>query len=393
MWSIAVRMLLGGRAKYAALVSGVTATAFLVTFAGCFFCGMMTRSYALVAETPTAGVWVMDPAVVCDDQSIAIPTGALTRVRSVAGVRSATPLVVAQADVRFPNGRFQSVEVIGVDDASLLGAPGMEDGSVALLRGPDAACVAEGGTEGKLLTAADAKDLWARRARLDGPLRTLREGDELQVNDYRVRVAGRAAALPRFPPRPLVYMTVSNALRVLPIERCRTTFILVEAQAGLDARELARRIEERTGLKARSADDFKAETVRWFMANSEDVGDVETLLSVAMLVGLGVTGVMLFLFTQDNLRYYAMLKAMGTSTRQLVAMVLAQAGACGLLGTGLGIGLCALVGDAVAGELPFRMMWFTPVVGGLAVVIVTLVAATVSLWPVLKLEPASVFKA
>jgi putative ABC transport system permease protein len=147
-------------------------------------------------------------------------------------------------------------------------------------------------------------------------------------------------------------------------------------------------------LKARSADDFKAETVWWFMENSEDVGDVETLLSVAMLVGLGVTGVMLFLFTQDNLRYYAMLKAMGTSTRQLVMMVLAQAGACGLLGTGLGIGLCALAGNVAAETgLPFRMMWFTPVVGGIAVVIVTLVAAGVSLWPVLKLEPASVFKA
>lgn len=389
MLSVALQMLLGGRAKYAALVLGVTTTAFLVTFAGCYFCGIMTRSYALVAETPTADVWVMDPAVACDDQSIAIPTGALTRVRSVAGVRSATPLVVAQADVRFGDGRFQPIEVIGVDDASLLGAPALEDGSAALLRGPDAAIVAEGGTEGKLLTAVNA----ARRPKLDGPLRGLRAGDELQVNDYRVHVAGRAAALPRFPPRPLVYMTVSNALRVLPIERCRTTFILVEAQPDVPAGELARRIEERTGLKARSAEDFKAETVRWFMENSEDVGDVETLLSVAMLVGLGVTGVMLFLFTQDNLRYYAMLKAMGTSTRQLVAMVLAQAGACGVLGAGLGIGLCALVSDLVTGELPFRMMWFTPVVGGIAVVVVTLVAAAVSLWPVLKLEPASVFKA
>jgi putative ABC transport system permease protein len=336
----------------------------------------------------------MDPAVVCDDQSIAIPTGALTRVRSVAGVRSATPLVVAQADARFPNGRFQPVEVIGVDDASLLGAPALEDGSAAMLRGPDAAIVAEGGTEGKLLTAKNPKDLWGRRPKLDGPLRGLRAGDELQVNDYRVYVAGRAAALPRYPPRPLVYMTVSNALRVLPVERCRTTFLLVEAQPGTRPSELARRIEERTGLKARSADDFKAETVWWFMENSEDVGDVETLLSVAMLVGLGVTGVMLFLFTQDNLRYYAMLKAMGTSTRQLVMMVLAQAGACGLLGTGLGIGLCALAGNVAAETgLPFRMMWFTPVVGGIAVVIVTLVAAGVSLWPVLKLEPASVFKA
>ena len=47
------------------------------------------------------------------------------------------------------------------------------------------------------------------------------------------------------------------------------------------------RIEARTGFRARASDDFKADTVRWILANSEDVGDIETMLSIAILVGFG----------------------------------------------------------------------------------------------------------
>ncbi len=54
---------MGTRAKYWALIFGTTVTAFLVNFAKSFLCGMMTLSFALIAENPTADVWVMDGGV------------------------------------------------------------------------------------------------------------------------------------------------------------------------------------------------------------------------------------------------------------------------------------------------------------------------------------------
>ena len=120
---IALKILLGDRTKYAGLLFGITFTSFLVTFAAAYFGGMMTRSFALIAENHKADVWVMDPAVVAVDRTINLPTSALNRVRSIEGVLSAVPLTVAQADARFPNGRFQSFQVIGVDDATLSGVP------------------------------------------------------------------------------------------------------------------------------------------------------------------------------------------------------------------------------------------------------------------------------
>lgn len=389
---IALKMLLGDRLKYAGLLLGITFTSFLVTFAASYFGGMMTRSFALIAENSSTDVWVMDPAVMAVEPNFNLPASALNRVRSVEGVRSAMPLALATADARFPNGRFQAFQVIGVDDATLSGIPLIQGGSTAsVLRAPDAVIVDAGGSSGKLGTPQLKGDQWPYgKPHLDVPARPLAKGDELLVNDARVRIAGVSAGLPRFPPRPLLFTTYSTAERILLPERRRLTFVLVAALPGTDPRALAARIEQVTRLRARASEDFKADTVRWMLRNSEDVGDAITMLTIAMLVGFGVTGVMMFMFTTENLKFYAVLNAMGATSRSLLGVILVQAGLCALIGTGLGLGLCAIAGRIFgAYHFPYRMMWFAPVLGGVAVVLVTLAAAALSIWPVLKMRPAS----
>ena len=81
---------------------------------------------------------------------------------------------------------------------------------------------------------------------------------------------------------------------------------------------------------------------------------------------------------------------MGANTRSLLTMICVQAALCALLGTGLGLGLCALAGWVfVSFDFPYRMMWFAPVVGGTAVVLVSIGAAAFSVRPMLKMQPAS----
>jgi hypothetical protein len=109
--------------------------------------------------------------------------------------RPGTLLWKSCEEARFPNGRFQSFQVIGVDDATLSGVPALEEGaSPSMLRGPDAAIVDAGGTEGKLETPFLEAGQWPREPHLDAPTRLLAAGDELLVNDYRVKIAGRSKA-------------------------------------------------------------------------------------------------------------------------------------------------------------------------------------------------------
>lgn len=393
MFRIALKMLVADRAKFFGLLFGIAFTSFLVTFAASYFCGFMTQGFALISENGAADVWVMDPAVDSVEQTINISDSALSQVRSVEGVLYAAPLTLGMAAVRFPNGRFQTFQVIGIDDATLAGIPRMIDTNAGGLRAHNTVIVDAGGTSGKLETPIAKADQWPHDGvHLNVPTRELAKGDELLVNEQLVRVLARSEGLPRFPPRPLMYATHANAVRLIPGERRTLTFVMASALPGLSAQELAIRIEQRTGLRARSAAAFKADTVRWFLTNSEDVGDIAAMLVLAMTMGFGVTGIMLYMFTYENQKQYAVLKALGATSRTLLSMIFVQAAVCALLGTGLGLGVCGIVGELVATMgFPFRMMWFTPLVGMAGVILVSTIAAAISVRPVLTLQPAVVF--
>ena len=71
-------------------------------------------------------------------------------------------------------------------------------------------------------------------------------------------------------------------------------------------------------------------------------------------------------------------------------MVAVQAGACTLLGTGLGVGLCAAAGLWAHGAgVPFRMLWFTPLAGGGLVGLATTIGAAASVGPILRVQPVA----
>lgn len=187
-------------------------------------------------------------------------------------------------------------------------------------------------------------------------------------------------------------MTYSNAARILTQEQHLLTFVLAKARTGLSPDTLAQRIHQRTGLRARSSEDFKADTVFWYLVNSEDVGDMTAMLILAMTVGFGVTGVLLYLFTYENLKQYAVLNAMGATPHIMLSMIFVQVVFSALIGTGIGLGICGLVGEVVAAAgYPFRMMWFTPLLGVAGVLLVSLTAAAISARPMLKLQPTVVF--
>jgi len=107
MLRVALKMLMGDRAKYLGLLFGITFTSFLVTFAASYFCGFMTRGFALIADNPRADVWVMDPAVVSVEQTTNMAAYALDRVRGVEGVAPLCRWRWAQPRRAFQMGGFR----------------------------------------------------------------------------------------------------------------------------------------------------------------------------------------------------------------------------------------------------------------------------------------------
>lgn len=383
MISVAINILVGDRGKFLAILAGVAFSAFLTMVAASYFAGFLQRSYALVAEHPN-GIWITDPRTQSSEQVVNMPLSAFYRARSVKGVGNAERMVLGTIDAKFPDGHVQSFQVIGLDDASLTGAPDLEGNSAhAVLRMPDSAIADLGGSKYKL----DTRDR-------DGNIRQLQSKDILEANDNRIVVGGVSHSLPRFPPRPLLYMSMANALRVLPPERLSTSFIIAHPQAGIDSDELAANIERQTGLQALTAQSFSAKTASWLYQTSEDVTDMATMLWISVIIGFGFTAVMFYIFIAAHLRDFATLKALGTSHRTLWHMVMAQTLSCALIGTGIGVGTASAMKIIMAAlELPFRIVWYGPT-GALALNLVAAgAAAVIGLRPVQTLNPAQVFAA
>lgn len=111
-----------------------------------------------------------------------------------------------------------------------------------------------------------------------------------------------------------------------------------------------------------ACDDLETATARWLLAASENVGDISTMLLIAVAIGFGLTKMMAHIVTAEQLRHYVVLTALGGSGRRLWSTVFAQAGIAGLLAAGVGIGIGAYaLAATVAGwaELPYRMAWPT----------------------------------
>jgi len=122
MNQIAIKMLMGDRAKYLGLIFGIMFATLLMAQQMSLFIGIMSRTYATIDETNEVDIWVMDKKVQYLDGVEPLPDIALAKVRSVEGVKWAVPIHKGNLVVKV-NGSLQTVGLVGVDDVSFVGAP------------------------------------------------------------------------------------------------------------------------------------------------------------------------------------------------------------------------------------------------------------------------------
>ncbi len=385
MYLIALKMLMGDRSKYFGIVMGITFATLIMTQQPSIFVGLMSRTYSFITDSGLADIWVMDPRVQFVDDIKPMQDTELYRVRSVPGVEWAVPMYKSLLRARLENGNFQICNVIGLDDASLIGGPAnMLQGKLADLRRADGVIVDQDGANGKL-----AK----KPAKPGDKIIPLKVGDTLELNDKRAIVVGIAKTSPTFQSQPVIYTTYSRAINFAPNERKLLSFILVKADAATNIGQLKQHITERTGLAAYSRDEFKDVTMNYFMKNTGIPINFGVAVILGFIVGTAIAGQTFFNFTLENIRQFGVLKAMGVSNGTLLRMVLLQAAVVGSIGYGLGVGATAWFGIAISGSvLAFRMTWQVLIFSGVGVMLICFIAALISIRTVFKLEPAVVFK-
>ena len=378
-------MLVGNKGKFFAMLFGVALTSLIITQQSSIFVGLMSRTVGFLFDTPLPDLWVMDPKVQFVDDIKPLQDTKLLQIRGVQGVEWAVPLYKGSIRARLPNGSFQTCNVIGLDDSTLVGGPPvMAVGTVADLRLADSVIVDEAAANGKLAKPG---------ATPTSPKVPLRIGDILELNDNRAVVVGIARTTRTFQSQPVVYTTYSRAMRFAPRERKLLSFILAKAQPGADLGVVAKRINQQTGLVAYTRSQFKSVTIRYFMKNTGIPINFGIAVGLGFLVGVAIVGQTFYSFITDNMRYLGILKAMGASNGLLFIMIILQTMLVGALGSSIGMGLASLTSIiSKNSELAFYMPWQIPVVTVLATTLITVLTTIFSLWKVLRLEPGIVFR-
>src|SRR5258708_364059 len=135
---IALRMLTADRSKYLGLVFAIAFCTFLLQNQTSIFAGILRRTGSQISDISDASVWVMDPKTEYFEQTKPLKDTDLLRVRGVDGVAWAVRLYKGSPVARTLNGKFAVSFCLGLDDASLTGAPRrMLLGSWERLREPD----------------------------------------------------------------------------------------------------------------------------------------------------------------------------------------------------------------------------------------------------------------
>ncbi len=386
MFGLALKMLFGDTAKYLMLVVGLFFATFLIVQQASVFCGLITWTTATLKNVG-APIYVVEERVEQVNETNPMRDTDVARVRSVSAVRWAMPLYSGIQRVRLENGAFKTVQLIGIDAASLAGAPArMVEGNLEDLRLPNTVIIDE---------------LAVQRLSID-PKNPIGLGGVFEINDMEARVVGICKAMRSFTGGPYIWTTYQRALQYAPPSRKMLSAVIAAPIAGMTAGEAAVSIEKQTGLRAyvnvgfgENKQDFNTSTIWWYVKNTGIPISFGTTVVIGFIVGMAIACQTFYAFVLDNLKHLGALKAMGMSNFRLSMMLMVQSFTVGLIGFGLG--LLATSGFALAalesGQPPFVMPWQVPVGAFCAIQVICLLAALMGIIRLSLYEPAMVFRA
>jgi putative ABC transport system permease protein len=375
---IALKMLTGDRAKYLGLIFAIAFCTFLLENQTSIFAGILRRTGSQILDVTDANIWVMDPKTEYFEQTKALKDTDLNRVRGVDGVEWAVRLFKGTPVARTLDGKFAVSFCLGLDDATLTGAPRkMVLGSWERLSEPDSVVIDKAGYV------------------LLFPGEPLQVDRMLELNDHKAVIVGISDASAPFVSYPVIHTRYSQAVNFVGRERTQLSYVVARSSSNVSPEEVIRKIEAQTGLRARTTDQFRWDCIRYYLKNTGIPINFGITIAIALLVGTVVAGQTFYLFTLENLKQFGALKAIGVTNSRLTLMVMLQALTVGAIGFSLGTGMGALFFEITGRQIATRglvLMWQNVAITGCCILFVIIIASLLSIRRVVVLEAAEVFR-
>jgi putative ABC transport system permease protein len=386
MIGLALKMLFGDTAKYLMLVAGLFFATFLIVQQASVFCGLILWTTSTLKNVG-APIFVVEERVEQINEINPLRDTDVSRVRSVTAVRWAMPLYSGIQRVRLESGSFKTVQLLGIDAASLAGAPvRMVAGRLEDLRLPNTVVI----------------DELAVTRLSENKQHPIQIGDHFEINDIEARVVGICQAMRSFTGGPYLWTTYERALQYTPASRKMLSAVIAAPIQGMTPDAAAAEITRKTGLRAyvnrdfgANPNDFNTSTIWWYVKNTGIPISFGTTVVIGFIVGIAIACQTFYAFVLDNIKHLGALKAMGMTNLRLSVMLVIQSATVGLIGFGIGLLATSLFARwAIENQQPpFFMPWQIPVVAFAVIQVICMVAALLGIVRLSLYEPAMVFRA
>lgn len=368
---LAARNLFQDRVRLVTTVIGIVFSVILVTVQIGLFLGF-ERMVTTMIDHADADLWIVprgtrnfeDPSLLDDRQRF--------RALSIAGVADVAPLVLGFAEWRRPDGGATPVFVVGSDPRGGALAPwNLVEGSVDALTAPFSVAV-----DNSYFARLGVKGL----------------GDTGEMRDQKARIAAITSGIRSFTTTPYVFASFDRARGYMGTPADRATYFLVRLAPDANVTAVRDRI-------TRNIADAEVLTTAEFRERSRSfwlfgTGAGAALFGGALLgivVGTVIVAQTLYSSTKDHIAEFATLRAIGSSTRYIVEVILWQA----LLSAVVGFFLATLVGLVIVtatAESALPVVMTPGLVLGLLLLTVLMcaVSAIAAIREVVRIDPATV---
>ncbi|MBK9035023.1 MAG: ABC transporter permease [Myxococcales bacterium] len=372
VWTLARKILLHDRIKFAVAAAGVAISVNLVLAQIGLYLGFMQNASNLIDHS-TADVWVTGAGSENFDFSAPIDDRAYYQVASTLGVARAERLLLAFGQFRLSDGGTQGVQVVGVEPGGRLLRPwNLVAGDAGRLHEPGAIVV-------------DVSE--AAKLKVD------QVGARNEIFGARTQVVALTRGIRSFTTSPFVWTDLDSARAYTLYPADRYNFVMVQAAPGESARALAARLDALPNLDAYTTPVMSTRARTYWSSRTGVGAGFFTTAVLGVIVGLVVVGQILYNGTLEHLREYGTLKAMGARNSAIVRVIVYQALISALVGFVLG-GAMTLGARVLLAKANLTVLITRELVIGTAVLTIVMccVAALLSVVKVLRLDPASVFK-
>ena len=314
---LAIRTLIYDRGKLLAALVGVIFSVVLVNVQGGLFIGLMSKASLLIDQSD-ADIWIGNRGMHNLDFAHAMPLRWLHRVRSVPGVENADPMRISFSEISLPEGKFESVAVVGVDLDSKIQQPyHIVEGPNDALRQPNSIVV----------------DQCDKDKLMDPKIGELRE-----IGGQRVRVAGKCYGVLSFLVAPYIFTDHRTSALMTGVDPNTTSYFLVKVKPGADVGQVCDELRQRLPeAEVMTREEYACESVNFWMTRTGIGLSFGAATVMGLLVGLLMFAQILYAMILDRLHELATLKAIGSTDRELLFVLTIQATIVAFVGIAAGV--------------------------------------------------------